>query len=433
MRNMLIRVCLFGCLFVANPGTRAVSPAVLPAVSRVDAQANGTWSATHINKRLKAIFRLTSSTTKTVDLFKIRYFSHDEKGHVVVLSGLVAWPRGGAPKGLVLYNHGTTADRKMSPSLFRGASDNSETELAVLLFASNGFAVALPDYLGLGDNLGAHPFPLGKINARSAVDLIVPARALATQRKVVVGSRLFVTGYSEGGAVALWTLRVLESQANSAQANSAQTNLTSPVFAAAPLSGPYDLSGATRQSLVERAPNATAFAARLYLLAYSVYSFHKNRGVKLVDYFKPSMAATINDVFNKKLSDENIIKRLALTAFLMRSKNSLQNVVTPRFWNALQTRDTRDPLIRELQNNDCTNWSPRTKTLLVALQNDQIVVSANTRNALQTMRKRGVGTDILRANIVRDDKLNHITFIAPALLRARQFFNGGFASVDSIS
>lgn len=387
----------------------------------VSATPNGTMSVAQINAGLQKLAGDALSTARQpLDLFKIRYRSRDEKGRWVVLSGLLVLPRGGAPKGLVLYAHGTLHDRRLSPSRFNGANALPETTEAALIFASGGYAVALPDYLGLGDDAtGAHPYPLGAINARNSVDMLAPTRRFIRQKNIAVGEKLFVTGYSEGGAVAMATLRVLE-----------KPNAPFKVFAAAPMSGPYDLSGATRQSLLASAPNATIFAARLYFLTYALHSFHKNNGVKLSDYLKPAMAFAVSRDFKANLSDENLIKRLVITAALMRAKSQVGNVVTPRFLRAMQTLDTRDPFVRALKNNDAFDWSPRTKTLLVALQSDEIVVAQNTRNALGAMRRRGVSANVVRSSIVQNSKLNHVTFVPQALLQARRFFDGGFAAVN---
>jgi hypothetical protein len=45
------------------------------------------------------------------------------------------------------------------------------------------------------------------------------------------------------------------------------------------------------------------------------------------------------------------------------------------------------------------------------------------------MRRRGVGSDILRRYIIEDTTLNHVTAVGPALIQARRFFDGGFANV----
>ena len=387
----------------------------------ISATRSGTMTAAQINQLiLKKFGNSVSPTAQALDLYKVSYRSRDEKNRAVVLSGLVVLPRGGAANGLVIFNHGTIVNSESAPSRFTGKTNKSEAELATLAFASGGYAVAMPDYLGLGDNQGAHPYPLAAVNSLSAVDIIEPAHYLAAQQNTKVGARLFVTGYSEGGAVAMWTVRDLERKSGAAY----------DVTAAALASGPYDLSDTTRKWMLASPTDQAEFVIRLYLTSYMAYYFHKSNGVKLTDYFKPTMAFTISQTFKGNISDENLIKRLAVAAVLMRSKNSLENVITARFKKALETLDTSDPVIREMQKSDTYDWSPRTKTLLISLQGDKVVDPANTEKTMRTMRRRGVSADTLRQYLIKDTSLNHLTAIAPALAQARRFFDGNFVNAD---
>jgi hypothetical protein len=397
-------------------------PTLIAAQGLISSGLVGTMTVRHTNERIKAVlgFPSVALASKAIDLYKVRYNSL-ENGKSVVVTGLVALPRGGAPKGLVVFNHGTTQDRKLSPSRLTAnetGAHASEAESAVLAFASGGYAVAMPDYLGLGDHKGgAHPYPLLTENSRSAIDLIAPAREIARSHNISIGSDLFVTGYSEGGGVAMALVRDLE-------------QMSGPIYqltGAAPLAGPYDLFETTGRYLMAPA-DQQGVITRLYLLSYMVNSFHKNRGVKLTNYFKPSMALTVSSAFAANTSDENVIKRLALAATLMRAK-SLGDVLTPRFKQALGSLDTSDPVIAAMQQNCVYDWSPRTRMLLVNLEVDKVVDPANSDKALQTMRSRGVGPGTLRRYVIRDAKLNHITGVPTSLIQARRFFDNGFSGV----
>ncbi|MBA2493998.1 MAG: hypothetical protein H0V31_04805, partial [Acidobacteria bacterium] len=79
----------------------------------VSSKLNATLSVEQINTRMKAVFGASAlpAASKAVDLYKVNYRSQNEKGDSVILSGLIALPKSDAPKGLVVYNHGTTADR----------------------------------------------------------------------------------------------------------------------------------------------------------------------------------------------------------------------------------------------------------------------------------------------------------------------------------
>lgn len=384
----------------------------------------GTMTIRHTNDRIRSLLGAPSVpfTSKALDLYKISYPTRDDKGRSVVATGLVAIPKGGAPNGLVVFNHGTTQDRRVSPSRLTGQETSkagTESELGLLAFASGGYAIAMPDYIGLGDDKGFHVYPGSVLNGQTSIDLIAPAREIARRNNTNIGPGLYVTGYSQGGGVAMSAVRDLE------QRSGAMYEVT----AAAPMSGPYDLSGVTREFLLAPNTDQAGFVVRLYLLSFVVQSFHKNHGVKITDYFKPSMALTISSAYAANTTDENVIKRLAVAATLMRAKNSLANVITPRFKRAMETLDMSDPVLRELQKNDVYDWSPRTKMLLINLVKDGVVDPANTEKALRTMRRRGVGADTLRRYVINDPSLTHITGVGPALIKAREFFDGGFPAV----
>lgn len=383
-----------------------------------------TLTSAEFNRRMNAVYGSTSPgpLRGNIQLHKVTYRSVDANGRRANLSGLVVLPAAGAPNGIVIFNHGTTVYNGHMPSRLTAAIKGTEPDTALMAFGSGGYAIVMPDYIGQGDHTGGHPYPANVVNARAGIDLIKPALEIARRNNIGVGSDLHITGYSEGGGVAMAQLRELE------KSNDPAYRVTS----AAPASGPYDLSGVTRDFMIEQPTNQEGFVVRTYLLGDLVYFLHKNKGVKITNYFKPSMAFTINNAFGGNVKDADIVKRIGLTAVLMRSKNSIFNVVTPRFRKAMETLDLSDPAARLLKDNDCYDWTPRTRMLLINLEGDTIVTPRNSEKAFQTMRRRGVERNMLRRSIIRDASLSHITAVPAAMLRARRFFDGGFAGVAGL-
>lgn len=297
----------------------------------VSSAKNGTMSAANLNERMaKAYGEYAVSMTETaVELRKITYTSVDQSNRRVNLTGLVALPFGGAPKGLVVYCHGTTVDRRRSPSKFAGKGEAPETIEAITGFATSGYAVVLPDYLGLGDHDGAHPYPLNIVNSRSAVDIIPAARALMRQQRYSAGDGLYVTGYSEGGGVAMATGRALQ----------ALTGKDYRLSALAPASGPYDLSGTTREFMLQETGEQVGFVLRLYLLSYAANFLSKEKGVKLNTIFKPVLANALGVNYRMNPKDDGVIKNIGITTTLMQTQNRLSNALQPAFINAMQRND----------------------------------------------------------------------------------------------
>jgi len=360
------------------------------------------------------------AATGAVTLYKVTYRSTDFAGMPTTLSGLVALPAQGAPKGLVVFFHGTTSDPEEAPSRYSGGPAMCEANIATLAFATGGYAVAMPDYIGLGDNAGVHPYPLGSVNCRSGIDMIEPARQAARSQGVAIGTDLYITGYSEGGQVAAWATKTLQ------EAPRPQHRIT----ASAALSGPYDASGVMAPSLVEPISNPEWLAARLYVGAFSGYSIsHYYPQIRLADLFVPSFATYLPLVFSRKQSSEAAAKQVAIKALELGALRSVERVMQPPAFRALQSSDTNFPFLKVLAAQDVYDWSPRQPMLLVCLKQDLLVMPENTWKLYRTMRARGVPRTIIGYCDIDDAKLNHITATPAACALARKFFDGGFKAV----
>lgn len=364
----------------------------------------------------------TPEATHTVELYRVRYWSTGLKGERTLLSGLVALPITSTKKGLVVFMHGTTVIRTNVPSYMTlDGSTAPEALVAVLTFASGGYALAAPDYLGQGDSEGGHPYAMGTLNAASGIDLIKAARQLAESKNRRVPKDVFVTGYSEGGANAMWLARkLMEGAEPSIQ-----------VAKAAPVSGPYDLTGAQAKAMLARQTSLTDVAARLFFLAYMGYSMVQCFGGPPLDsIFTPSFASYVPVVFRRDLAtDDEYAKQLMGKGLQLGTLVSVGRILTPSFKDALATVDRKNAAVEILAANDCTDWSPTRPTLLVGLTSDNMVVYQNTRNALAKMRTRGVGPDLVNACGIRTKGLDHITAMPVLMTYVRKFFDEGFDAV----
>lgn len=110
-------------------------------------------------------------------------------------------------KGVVVYFHGTTFDKQQVGSNY---ASNTETQLMAQVFASQGYVVVIPDYVGQGvDWQNVHPYVLyPRVSAKTAVDMLAAVKPLIMSQYSFNGAepalKLFSTGYSEGGSYALW-------------------------------------------------------------------------------------------------------------------------------------------------------------------------------------------------------------------------------------
>ncbi len=342
---------------------------------------------------------------------KVSYFSprtNSPEGQPQRLSGALFLPSRGRAKGLVVYCHGTQAVRTSAPS----SSPKDAFGIAVT-FISRGFAVAMPDYLGLGDSTEVHPFPLGRINAASAIDLIGPSRKVASDLGMPIGPKLFVSGFSEGGAVAMWTTRLIEED----------PSLGLTIGGSAPIAGPYDLTGVTARSMAADQSNPLWRVGRSYLSGYIGWSAERWAGVKTEDLFSPSMASYVRHVFSTSTSDWQVMEKLAKKALQLRPLAlSIRPLLQPAFADALKNQDTSHPLIKLLEQNNCYDWLPQSPMRLIALERDFVVDVENSRKTLRIMRAKGADPKNLDLLILTDGN-DHIKAELPAAYEAAEFFD----------
>ncbi len=130
-------------------------------------------------------------------------------GETFQVSGGVIMPQGitGTQiKGVVVYFHATAFNKSAVGSNY---ATNAETRLTSQVFASQGYIVIIPDYVGQGiDWQNVHPYVLyPQVSAKTAVDML-SAVAPLIRAQYNLGDddtlKLFSAGYSEGGAYSLW-------------------------------------------------------------------------------------------------------------------------------------------------------------------------------------------------------------------------------------
>ena len=133
---------------------------------------------------------------KPVSAISYTYLSEDPQGKPVELSALLYIPDAAlngtkALTGISLTSHGTIASNSECPTMkaqFEG------------VLAWRNYAIVMPDYYGFGASADRpQAFLDPKTTARGNIDAYLAARQLLEDRNVVLPSRLFSFGYSQGG------------------------------------------------------------------------------------------------------------------------------------------------------------------------------------------------------------------------------------------
>jgi len=184
----------------------------------------------------RPVLALSGTPLCDIGVYHIEYHTVGGRNEATTASGALMVPtgtnahcRGARP--ILLYAHGTSTNKAFDIADLQDAQ-NAEGLLLAALFAAQGYIVVAPNYAGYDTStLGYHPYLDGDqqskdmIDALSAARLALPAAGL---RLTTDDGRLFLTGYSQGGYVAMATERAMQAAGM-------------PVTAAAPMSGPYAL------------------------------------------------------------------------------------------------------------------------------------------------------------------------------------------------
>lgn len=199
---------------------------------------SGTYSSSDLLSMLtsdplgKELLQLTFSPTCTVTVYHMEYATVGGAGEVTTASGALMVPSGSAAscqgaRPLVMYAHGTNAAKTFNMA---DLSNNSEALLMASVFASQGYIVVAPNYAGYDTStLPYHPYLNGDQQSKDMIDALAAARSAYSTASASDNGKVFITGYSQGGYVAMATHKAMQA---------AGTTVT----AAAPMSGPYALA-----------------------------------------------------------------------------------------------------------------------------------------------------------------------------------------------
>jgi hypothetical protein len=206
------------------------------------------------------------SATCNVSVRQIVYSTITPQGTAINASGGLLVPAGGGCTGarpLLSMQHGTS-----TTTGFDGSDPTSPLVLTMAkYFASHGYVVVVPDYLGYGVSagLGYHPYVNAEADAAAVIDAVRATRAWFASSAgmasgVSLSSRLFLTGTSEGGYISMATQRTMERDFP------AEFVITANV----PTSGPYDLANEVMTDLrtADTTQNSATGSATFLLTSY---------------------------------------------------------------------------------------------------------------------------------------------------------------------
>lgn len=155
-----------------------------------------------------------------VEFFALTY-STSYMGRRIESRGLIIVPKGVTEAKLLMYTHGTELPseilgaRDISPSNYSGELEtNRDVRNMGLGWASAGYVVFMPDYIGYGITIGTdHPYMYMPEMFISNFDGLLAAKTFINNNTSLnYDNNLFLTGWSQGGAASLATHRYIQEQ-----------------------------------------------------------------------------------------------------------------------------------------------------------------------------------------------------------------------------
>ena len=287
-----------------------------------------------------------------VETYKVVYNTVDGLGEPTIASGAFCIPISEDCSNfpMAVYEHGTSLRKVDVPS-----NDVQETYIGKI-FAAGGFNVVLPDYIGMGDSPGLHPYCHGATEATATIDMIRAVRE-AESLGMIPGmttdnGELFLTGYSQGGHAAMATHKYIEENDMLTEFN---------VLASAPCSGPYEITGAMADTILAASYSKPGYI--VYMLAgyqsiygnlYNDYSdiLRSPYDEIVVPYFNGNNTSLGMNSLNDQLPQ--IIQELVVDSVLENFLNSQADFSHP-LWQAMADNDNHDwNPIRPIRMYYCT-------------------------------------------------------------------------------
>ncbi|OMI27144.1 hypothetical protein BTA31_11540 [Bacillus haynesii] len=317
-----------------------------------------------------------------VSLYSITYESV-QNGKPVVLSGLVTIPKGKEKPSLLQYHHGTMLPIPMPggegsndvPSLFNGQAaqpdaDFGETRMMILTFASEGYVVSAPDYAGYNVSKDLdHPYNIPNELANYSVDMIRATKELTTILEVKTDSKLFLTGWSEGGGAAVATHKDIE------QKYSKEFNL----IATSALAGPYDMPSMLQSNTLELEDDDLGENAGIY--SWTLYSLLKFSNINI----------PLDKIYKYEVQN-------SLDALNPPSSKVSEFINLPFLQESIMSGDNEELLNVIEQLSLIDGWIPKAKIMLHSGKNDDIVPHYNTLNAYNNFKKEGADVTLYEYN-----------------------------------
>lgn len=305
--------------------------------------------------------QLETPVRNGVETYRIVYRTVGPLGEETTASGLMVLPRTETERlRVVSYAHGTIVRKDEAPS-----ADGETDRARAIMFAAVGNAAVAPDYLGLGEGPGRHPYAHAPTEASASLDLLRAARDAAAERGRTLESDVYIVGFSQGGQAATALGRELHDNPG--------TGFRGAALSA--ISGPYAIREAQTPAALDGgvSPRSAVVYLAYWLTAMNpIYGLYDHP----TEAFRQPYADRVESLF------DGYHDVLSVGTGLPAAPAEL---LTDRFlaW----ARQPTGPALRAVTESDGTcEWTTDAPVRLYVSTADRSVAAANTDHCLRSLR-----------------------------------------------
>lgn len=312
---------------------------------------------------------LCSQAAVPVSEYVLRYGSIDQRGDSIMLSGKVSIPLNKTPRGILLIPHYTICSAKEAPSAKSAASNNEAKPFY------KDFILVMPDYIGYGITSDSiPPYLYGALTARNCVDMYLASQKLLDSLQTAIPTdTLTIVGFSQGGATALWTLRLIEEQY-------ADRLTVKACFAG---SGPYDVAATYDYAVMHNDAGMPATIPLLVMGTSVAYDLNLQQDY----FFTPQLSREYNSsIVPKQKGISTLFFKMLngrLTYWMTAEGRDKSLPQTQRLYEGL----LRSSLVHYPLDNHpvgqeiiCPEWRPKAQTYIFHSTTDHIVTFCNAEH-----------------------------------------------------
>ncbi|HTV51030.1 MAG TPA: hypothetical protein VME21_07575 [Steroidobacteraceae bacterium] len=352
----------------------------------------------------------------SVSVYQVDYDTVGGKGEATTDSAAVMIPSGdgagcSGARPIVLYAHGTNPAKDFNIAELSN-SDDDEGVLLAVVFASQGYIVVAPNYAGYDDStLPYHPYLVATQQSDDMIDALAAARSVLPEAgvpAVSASAALFITGYSQGGYVAMATHRAMQAAGMSVTASGPMSGpYALAAFGDAVFEGEVDLSATENITLLSSSYQNTygnlysSSPAELFASPYDddvigllpsstpLVTLYADNELPQNALFSSTAPAAQYDSMTPATAPAELAPAFAMgfgTPFLITDSYRLaylQDAQTnpdggfPSLTNGLPAASPGNTLRQDLKTNDLRNWSPAAPVLLCGGDEDPDVFFLN--------------------------------------------------------